>query len=103
MEDSDYKKLDQTDIQIFTRIMNRNRKEMWHELGNAGITALWLITCSLNIVISVRHDDEAMFYVWHAIAVIWAVFFIIYLREAYIHYKDMRSAKKALNPKTELP
>lgn len=103
MEDTDYKKLDQTDIQIFTRIMNRHRKEMWHKLGNAGITVLWLITCSLNIVISVRHDNEAMFYVWHVIAVIWAVFFIIYLREAYTHYKDMRSAKKMLGQKTELP
>lgn len=103
MEDTDYKKLDQTDIQIFTRIMNRNRKEMWHELGNAAIPALWLITCVLNILLSIRHDDEVSFYVWHAIAVVWVVFLIIYLHEAYVHYKDMRSAKKVLNAKTKLP
>lgn len=83
--------------------MNRNRKEMWHELGNAAIPALWLITCVLNILLSIRHDDEVSFYVWHAIAVVWVVFLIIYLHDAYVHYKDMRSAKKVLKAKTELP
>ena len=83
--------------------MNRHRKEMWNKLGSAGISVIWLITCTLSILNSIRHNNEMLFYVWHAIALFWVVFLIIYLREAYLNYRDMSSAKKVLNAKTKLP
>lgn len=102
MENKNYKKLDETDIKIFTRIMDRNRKDMWRELLNALVPVLWLVTCSINIVICVKKDDDILFYVWHLLALLWICFLSYYLHNAYGYYKDMRAAKKILGVKTGL-